>query len=211
MDISEHAEALHKKGQELVRNGQYTQAISVLEDAAKIAPQWAYPPYDIAFSYLLQQQFDQALAYYKQTDDLEPDGFYTTKTAIWGLEKEISGVYPPGLYLAYAQVEWIREKDRKLAILKDISQKFPTYAPAWKGLGSELEHPDERLKAIESGLACPDIDLETKGGLLIDKALVTQLKGDTSSAKKQLESLLKSQSSISNRELAEFLLSTMAG
>ena len=96
----------------------------------RIEPLWAYPVYDLAFTYLLMGDFDNALKYYRETDAIEPDGFFTTKTAIYTLEGEKAGLFPEGLYTFYMQIEWTEEPEKKYSIAKQIVDNVPLFAPA---------------------------------------------------------------------------------
>jgi len=133
----------------------------------------------------------QALTYYLKTDELEPKGFFTSKTAIYALQGEQSGKFSKGLYMAYLSIEWEHNQQRKLEIAKLITQKAPTFAPAWKALSSLLSTPAERMGAIEKGLQL-DPDADTKGNLLINKALILQQQGNKQDAKTILEDLIQS-------------------
>ena len=209
MEIPQKAKEYFEKARQLAQNGQDQAAIESYEAAAQLAPDWPDPLFEMAFQYLLLQAFEKALHYYLKVDALKKDGFYNTKTAIWGLEKEQSGVFPSGLYLAYAQTEWLKDTARNLEILEEIVDRFPDYAPAWKALSDQLEQPEGRMEVIKYGLECSDIDAETKGGLLINKALVTQLLGDREYAKSQLQAFLSQASTSSKHELAKFVLESM--
>jgi len=117
--IDPAAKALHIEARELGQYGKYDLCIDKLEKAIKIEPTWAYPIYDLAYTYLLKGDFDSALKFYKKTDDLEPQGFFTTKTALYSLEGEKSGKFPKGLYIAYMQIEWTHDINEKFEIAKN--------------------------------------------------------------------------------------------
>ena len=59
--------------------------------------------------------------------------------------------------------------------------RFPGFAPAWKELAALLDDPGDRLRAIERGLAAGP-DPETRGMLLLNKALVANQRGDRGAA-----------------------------
>ena len=197
---------LYKASKKLADEGKGLEQLALLEEIIGLEPLWVPPIYDLAFYFLLQQEFEKSLEYYKKVDEIEPTGYFNTKTAIWGLQKEQSENFPKGLYIAYAQTEWLKDQNRKLYILKEIVDRFPSYAPAWRRLANELVHPNDRLAAVNKGLECLDVDLETSGGLLITKAIVTRLLGDATNAKNILHEFLKKTNTSSNREIAEFLL-----
>ena len=208
--IPAKAQTLHQEARHHGGKGEYAQAIEKLLKAHELAPDWAYPVYDLAFTYLLQNDFQNALKYYEVTNSIEPRGFFTAKTAYWSLKKEQEGVFPQGLYLGYMQIEWSNSEEEKLKIAHAIVNKFPSYAPAWKEIASRSDDQEERLKAVENGLAA-DPDTETRGALLINKALIMDVKGETEEAKKILgELIFDENASPANVELAKFVMTTFA-
>ena len=209
MDISEEAVGLHQAARAHGGKGEYAEAIEKLMEAHALAPNWAYPVYDLAYTYLLQKDFANALKYYEETDILEPKGFFTAKTAYWSLKKEAEGVFDPGLYLAFTQLEWMNADADRVEVAKAIVDKFPTYAPAWKVIAEKAVDNEERLQAIERGLAAAP-DEQTKGGLLINKALIKNLQGVPEEAKTILGALIFAQGATNNNiELAKYVLSTI--
>jgi len=208
-NIPAEAETLHQQARQHGAKGEYDVAIQKLKQANELAPEWAYPPYDLAYTYLLQQDFPNALKYYAIVDELEPRGFFTAKTALWSLRKEAAGEFPEGIYLAYMQIEWKESDEEKVQIAKAIVGKFPEYAPAWKVIAGKADSPEVRLDAVAKGLAA-DPDAETKGMLLINEALVRQLQGETAAAKQILGELVFAEgTTAANVEMGKFVLSTM--
>jgi len=168
--VDPKARSLHNEARSFGQSGKYDLAINKLEQAIQIQPDWAYPYYDLAFTYLLKGDHENALKYYIQTDSLVPKGFFTAKTAIYALEAERAEEYPKGLYLAYLQIEWTNDVHQKLTIAKAITEKFPDFAPAWKELAALTDNKQEKINAIERGRSVK-ADGETKGILLINKAI----------------------------------------
>lgn len=200
------AKALHDEARAFGQAGRYEEAIQKLEEVIRMEPGWAYPVYDLAFTYLLKGDSTQALAYYHQTDKLEPRGFFTTKTAIYSLEGEKAGKFPSGLYLAYMQIEWTADQAKKMEIAKAIIEQVPAYAPAWKDLANLTNDNVLRLQAINTGLS-KDPDADTKGVLLINKAIVLNASGEKDAAKRMLGDIIfSSDATIGNIELAKFTL-----
>lgn len=160
----------------------------------------------MAYTYLLQKDFENALKYYEMTNKIEPKGFFTAKTACWSLQKEKEGIFPMGLYLAFVQLDWIEAEEEKLQIARQITEKYPEYAPAWKVIASSSNDTQERLEAVSKGLA-NNPDLETKGMLLINQALIKDTQGKTDEAKNILGKLiLDENTTVSNSEMAKFVL-----
>ena len=85
------ANQLHQEARQLGGQGKYELAIQKLMEAHSLAPDWPYPIYDLAYTYLLKKEDENALKYYELTDLKEPRGFFTAKTACWSLRKEKEG------------------------------------------------------------------------------------------------------------------------
>jgi tetratricopeptide (TPR) repeat protein len=137
--------------------------------------------YDAAFTYLLQGDTDTAERCYAQVDRLAPRGFFTCKTTLDCLRRERAGELPAGFCRAFTTLESLGELPRKKAVLESLVARFPGFAPAWKELAALLDDPDDRLRAIERGLAAGP-DPETRGMLLLNKALVANQLGDRAAA-----------------------------
>lgn len=208
-NVSELAKSLHAQARQFGQSGDYANAISKLEQAHKEAPNWPYPLYDLAFTYLLQDDYENALKYYQLTDNVAPKGFYTSKTALYTLEKEKSGEFQKGLYKTYLSLEWMESQAEKNQMIQLLVEKIPNFAPAWKDYSNLLEN-DERLAAINKGLE-QHPDAETKGMLLINKALVTNESGDSTIATGILTNLIFNPNATNgNIELAKFVLNSIS-
>ena len=207
--IPEEANRLHQEGRQHGAKGEYDLAIEKLKRANELAPEWAYPVYDLAFTYLLRRDYENALRYYELTDSLEPKGFFTAKTACWSLRKEKEGEFEPGLYLAYVQIEWMPTEAEQLQTAKAILNKYPTYSPAWKTVALIMKDNKEKLAAIEHGLSS-DPDAETKGVLLINQASIKSAMGQKETAKQILgELIIDKESTLGNVEIAKYTLRTI--
>lgn len=207
--IDPKAKSLHNEARELGQAGKYDSSIAKLEQAIAIQPDWAYPVYDMAFTYLLKGDFDNALMFYKKTDELEPKGFFTAKTALYALEGEHAGIFPKGLYMYYLQIEWTEDVNKKLEIVKTIIENVPDFAPAWKELAFLTENEEERESVIEQGLS-KNPDPDTKGILLINKAVILNDNGNKEKAKQLLGDLIFSpEATLGNVELAKFTLQSI--
>lgn len=71
----------------------------------------------------------EALALYRRVDDIEPHGFFTTKTAIWPLQREIAGKLPRGTYNYYLTFEDIQDFGERGARAKELWEKLPSFTP----------------------------------------------------------------------------------
>src|SRR6185295_19782870 len=86
--IPAKANEIHQRARPLGGNGDLKGAVELLKQAGALAPEWPYPPYDLAYTYLLMDNSQEALPLYEKVDQLEPRGFFTAKTALWALRKE---------------------------------------------------------------------------------------------------------------------------
>ncbi|PTX62316.1 hypothetical protein C8N46_103416 [Kordia periserrulae] len=207
--VSDLAKSLHNQARQFGQTGDYKNAIEKLTQANKEAPNWPYPLYDLAYTYLLQDDYENALKYYQLTDKIAPKGFYTSKTALHTLEREKTGDLQKGLYKSYLYIEWIDNQTDKSEMIKLLVEKFPSFAPAWKEYSSLLDG-QERLKAIEKGLE-QNPDMETKGMLLINKALALNENGELENATKILTSVIfDTNSTYGNIEMAKFALNNIS-
>jgi len=168
--VPQAAMALHERGRRLGGEGKYEEAVRALENAAKLAPSWPYPVYDLAFTLLLMGRQEEALSTYERVDQLAPHGFFTTKTALWTLRSEKAGSLPRGTYLAYLKIEWAEQKEEKRRIALALVEQHPDFAPGWKEVAVNEPKPSERLQAVEKGLASKP-DPETFTVLVINKAI----------------------------------------
>ncbi|UWZ83994.1 tetratricopeptide repeat protein [Occallatibacter riparius] len=176
-DVPAEARQLHQFAREAGEQGDYSKALALLEQASLLAPEWPYPVYDSAYTFLLMKDFDRARDCYRKTLKLSPRGFFTAITAAHTLEKEERGELPPGIYLAYLSLEWLQDPTEKARSVRELVKRCPQFAPGWKELAALAEDDGERLAALESGLAA-DPDAETEGMLLINRALLFDRQGD---------------------------------
>jgi len=204
------AELLHQQGREAGAAGNYKKALVLLERASKLAPRWPYPVYDMAYTYLLTGDLDNAKTYYRKTIELAPRGFFTAITALDTLEREQKGDLPAGTYLAYLSLEWLDDRGKKAERLRLLVTEVPRFAPAWKELANILNDDAGRIAAIEKGLAAAP-DSETKGMLQINKAIILERTGDRAGAIQLLGRLaLNPESTYGTEHLAKAALGLIA-
>jgi tetratricopeptide (TPR) repeat protein len=200
------ASRLHAEAREAGGRGDYPHVLNLLAKAHRLAPDWPYPVYDTAFTYLLQGDSAKAEELYAEVDRMAPRGFFTAKTSLDCLRREREGALFPGFCKAFASLEWIDDKTKRKALLEGIVEEYPTFPPAWKQLSSLLEDDDARLQAITRGLE-HDPDPETKGMLLINRALVLHRRGDRDGAIQILGELsLDPESTLATEMLAKATL-----
>lgn len=208
--VPAEAESLHKQARQTGRAGDYKKAITLLERASSLAPAWPYPVYDMAFTYLLLKDSENARKYYRKTVDLSPRGFFTAITALDALVREEKGDLPIGTYLAYLSLEWMEDSGKKADAVRQLVKKVPGFAAGWDELATQMETDAEKLAAIEKGLAV-NPDGETKGILQINKALVLERSGDHDSALQLLGELaLDPASTYATEHLAKVTLASLA-
>ena len=186
--IPAEASRLHEEARAAGERGDYTHALDLLEQAHGLAPDWPYPVYDKAFTYLLQGDSNKAEEHYAEVDRMAPRGFFTAKTSLDCLRREHAGFLPPGFCNSFATLEWMDDKVEKRALLEGIVEKFPAFPAAWQQLSSLLDDDAARLEAITRGLE-HDPDGETKGMLLLNRALVLHQRGEVEEAVKILGEL----------------------
>lgn len=163
-------------GEEQPARGDADAAIDYLQKAANAAPDWPYPLYDEAFSYLLHEDYGRAFELYKRVDELAPRGFFTVKTAVDTLRKEEAGELPEGTYLSYVSLEWVKDPGEKEQVLDALAAQIPGFAPIWKEKALLTSDAEQCLTCLENGLAS-DPDATTKGFLLLNKALILSRRG----------------------------------
>jgi len=204
--VSNLAMKHHQKGRALGQQGEYEKSLEFLIKASMADPKWAYPIYDMAYTNMLMNNFEKALELYQKVNEMEPRGFFTTKTAVYTLQGEKDGIFPKGLYMAYLSLEWM-EPDKKEKSVFNLITKFPNYAPAWKEIISLPGEDEIVLPAIENGLKA-NPDKEIYGILMINKALVLHRKSKRQEALNILGQLaLDKESSLATEKMAKQTLS----
>jgi tetratricopeptide (TPR) repeat protein len=208
-NVPAEAKALHHQARLAGQSRDFKKAIALLEQASNLAPQWPYPVYDMAFTYLLIKDLENARAYYRKTVDLSPRGFFTAITAIDTLDREKRGDLPTGTYLAYLSLEWTDDPEERSKIVHQLVQRVPGFAPGWKELAKISESDAEKVLATERGLAA-NPDSETKGILQINRASILRRKGDREGAICLLGELaLGPTSTYATEHMAKAILETM--
>ncbi|MDQ0014217.1 tetratricopeptide (TPR) repeat protein [Variovorax boronicumulans] len=180
--VSEAAKKEHALGRAAGQRGDHRTALAHFAAASKMAPAWPYPVYDAAFTFLLQKEFDTAYEYYRRVDQMAPRGFFTAKTAVHALRMELTRELPSGTYLSYVALEWETDKQKVRQVAQAMTRVTPGFAPAWKTAAMLEDDLGRRAALLESGLKARP-DEETRGFLLLNKALVLHEQNRTSEAK----------------------------
>jgi tetratricopeptide (TPR) repeat protein len=207
--VPPEASRLHQEARAAGGRGEYARALEMLDRAHALAPTWPYPVYDAAFTYLLQGDAAKAEERYAEVDRMAPRGFFTAKASLDCLRRERAGALPPGFCKAFAMMEWMEDREKKRAMLEGIVAFEPTFPVAWKELSGLLDDDEARLQAINKGLEHGP-DGETKGVLLINKALILHRRGDRDGAVKMLGELaLDPQSTLGTEMVAKATLAQL--
>ncbi|MFF0392373.1 hypothetical protein ACFYS8_27310 [Kitasatospora sp. NPDC004615] len=209
-EVPAQARLLHRRGREAGERGEYEEALGLLGQAQALAPGWPHPSYDAAFTVLLQGDAVGAEKLYAEVDRIAPRGFFTCKTTLDTLRRELRGELFDGFSQAFLQLEWLEDPAQKRELLQGIVRRFPDFPPAWKELAALLTDPDEQLTALERGLA-GEPDGETRGMLLVNKALLLQ-HTDPAAAVAVLGSLaLDPESTLGAETMAKIVLAQLTG
>lgn len=208
-NVPEQAEELHQQARRAGAARDYEKAIELLSQAQAIAPDWPYPTYDTAFTYLLMKDYAKAREYYAKTVQMSPRGYFTAITALNALDREANGELPEGTYAAYLALEWLNDDAQKRKVVAEMVDRLPQFAPAWKDYAKQVDEPKEQLAALEKGLAAKP-DAETKGMLLINKALIVSRHGDKKAAVAILKGLAADpEATFANENLAKQVMATL--
>ena len=200
------ATALHRQGREAGSRGDYEDSVSTLTKAAALAPSWPYPVYDRAFTHMLKGDFDSALADYRRTIELAPDGFFTAAQSVDMLTREAAGEFPSGLYATFVTHGQVLAEVERRNIAEQIVEKYPGFTPAWEALADLVDDDSKRLEIIDRALATRP-DRSTKGMLQIKKAITFSRVGESARAVSLLRQLSSDQESAPVTEaMARFAL-----
>ncbi len=69
-NVSQKALELHSQARQAGSSSDYKKALELLAQASKEAPEWPYPLYDAAFTYLLMGKPDEALENYEAVNKM---------------------------------------------------------------------------------------------------------------------------------------------
>lgn len=208
-NIPVKAQDLHRQGREAGGKGDHDKALALFTQARQEAPNWPYPVYDAAFTFLLKGDAAKAEELYAAVDQMAPRGFFTAKTALDCLRREKGGELKPGSYKAYVMLEWENDAGRKKSILEQLIKQSPKFPAAWKDLALLQEDAKVKLEFIENGLSHAP-DGEVKGILLINMALTLNEQGKRDEATRILGELaLAPESTLGTEHLAKVALASL--
>lgn len=203
------AQDLHEQGRAAGERGDHDRAIALFEKAAELDPEWPYPFYDAAYTYLLKGDSEAAYDYYRRVDRLAPRGFFTTKVAVDSLRREREGTIKPGTYLAFVMLEWESDPQKKGDALQAILLASPEFPPGWHLMAS-MVRPEDRPQILEKGLDYSP-DSKTRGDLLIQRALGLSQAGEVREAAELLGQVISDpESALDNEAIAKIVLAQIS-
>ena len=188
-EIPVEAQDLHEKGRIAGQEEDYDRALGLFSQARELAPDWPFPVYDTAFTYLLMKDNTAAAEQYEQVDRMAPWGFFIARTAADSLRREHEAIIEEGAYLALVLLEAEPPSEEKFKGLVELIRTSPAFPAAWSELASALEAPDDRMQAVEQGLQ-HDPDSQTRETLLLSKAIVFSGQGHKQAAVEILKKLV---------------------
>jgi len=187
--IPQEARDAYARAQKAGENRRFDEALEHFLQAKIIAKKWPAPAYGAGWTFLLKGDITKALEAYRDADALAPRGYLATKLAINTLDREKKGQLMPATYMRF-ELQMAKHKDieSRRAFLKSMVDDQPDFPPAWWALSEVLEGPEEVIRAVDEGMKhAPDI--ETRGQLLINKAVSLDRLGDRAAAVKILGGL----------------------
>src|SRR5271157_3855476 len=209
--VSRQAEELHELGRQAGAAGDHDRALHLFAEAHEEAPEWPYPVYEAAYTYLLKGDLVQAEREYELVERLAPRGFFTYKSELDCIRRERAGEFLSGTCQFYVGIADMPASAEKRAMLEKLLQRMPSLAPGWNKLAGLLEDDGAKLNAIDKGLSCKP-DAGTRGTLLINKALIMRREGKRDEAIAILRQLASDPQSTLDTELnAKFALANLLG
>ena len=137
-EIPTEAQDLHEKGRIAGQGEDYDRALELFERAHQTAPDWPYPLYDAAFTYLLKGEAGTAEEYYSRVDRMAPWGFFTARPAADSLRREREGVIHAGAYATLVMLEAEPPSEEKFKTLAELLRRSPAFPAAWSELANSL-------------------------------------------------------------------------
>jgi len=187
--VSHRAQKLQALGQQAGAAGDHARALSLFSQAHEEAPEWPYPLYEAGYTHLLMGDLARAQHEYEAVERLAPRGFFTYKPELDCVRRESAGEFAPGTCHFYVAISNMPNSPEKRSLLEKLLERSPRLGPAWEKLAELLKDDDAKLAAIDKGLACMP-DVQTRGTLLVNKALIFRRQGKLDQAISILQDLL---------------------
>ena len=192
----------------VAQSGDLHSAAELFQSVAFQAADWPDAYFDLAYTYLLLGDADSAFGFYMRTDSLVPDGFFSTKTAIYTLLLEKDGQLPHGFYRTFAEIE-DSDPARKRSFFSQLVLDYPWYPPSYAQLLSVGDSDAEKLETIGKALLLA-LDRDSKGKLYLEWALVN-IRGNKGVQAKELlaKILTDDEFTFYYKELSRFVVASM--
>ena len=187
--IPEQAQQLHAQGRKQGEAGQFAEALQSFQQAREVAPSWPIPLYDIGLTCLHMKEDAKALEAFEQLDTLVPQGVSDSKRMLDSLRREKAGRVPAGTLREFLEVEQLKDPVEVQHRLEALTKKAPDFVPAWEALALTTDKVDESERLVAKALSLePDID--TRGQLLLRRAILLKRRHEQEAARKQLQALI---------------------
>jgi tetratricopeptide (TPR) repeat protein len=180
---------LHAQARVTGESGNLQGALQQFQQAHELAPEWPFPIYDTALTYLLMGDADKALETYQRVDKMAPEGFSDTKRVMECLRREKDGRVPKGTFRKFIDAMRSRTPEDHERLLKELTKTAPKFYPAWREYAPYGKDVDEQLRLLEKALAL-DPDIESRGEMLIYKANLLRRAGKEAEGRALLQSLV---------------------
>lgn len=188
--IPAKARRLHDKGRKAGAAGSYDSALRHLERAISLAPNWAYPYFDLGYTHLVLEDREAAKKALQHVLVLQPEGFFHTEVYLDCIRREEAGILPDALCSSLVRLTDL-PCDFTAPIWVGVLEKYDDYPPGWHQLAicaRQADAEDAALSMILRGLQ-GDPDPVTRVGLLVNLALLMDAKGDHEEAVRILGTL----------------------
>lgn len=151
--------------------GRHDSALSLLENAIKLAPKWAEPYYSAGVSFYCEKRYTEAQKYLQESLELQPDSsraFFLYAVSLVSEGKEQAGetylrkavaINPGNAHFRYYLGEILIRQNRlpdAEAVASQAVQVDPNYAPLHYQLGKVLlrrNHPDGAARETEKAIS----------------------------------------------------------
>lgn len=180
---------LHAQARQTGESGNLPGALQQFQQAHELAPEWPYPVYDTALTYLLMGEMDKALETYQRVDKMAPEGFSDTKRVIECLRREKDGRVPKGTFRKFIDAMRSRTPEEHERQLLELTKSAPKFYPAWREYAPYGKDTAEQLRLLEKALALAP-DIESRGEMLIYKANLLRRSGKEAEGRALLQSLV---------------------
>ena len=132
--VPAEASRLHTEAREAGGRGDYPRALNLLEQAHRLAPDWPYPVYDTAFTYLLQGDCDEGRGVLRGGRSHSAARLFHCQDVTRLPPARARRRSVSGFCKAFASLEWMDDKAKKTALLEGIVEKVPDVSSGMEGI-----------------------------------------------------------------------------